>query len=60
MDTAAAMRQVRRRTRELERILQRHPQADPQVIWQTLILLEQSPIERLRGGLRRGRVFDFR
>jgi hypothetical protein len=40
--------------RKLQRILQRHPKADPENIWHTLLLLELPPIERLRRGLVRG------
>jgi hypothetical protein len=42
--------------RKLQRILQRHPLADPENIWHTLLLLELPPIERLRRGLVRGQI----
>ena len=60
MNAAAAKRRIRRRARELNRIVHQHPRVDPQVVWQTLVLLEQPPLERLLGGLRRGQVFNFR
>jgi hypothetical protein len=60
MKPAEIVRRMHQRTKQWERIRRRHPQADPDVIWQTLVLLEQPPIERLRGGLQRGQVSDFR
>ena len=37
-------------------ICRKHPDADFDNVWHTLTLLEQSPLERLRGSLRRARV----
>jgi len=39
----------------VQAVLEQHPQADPDNIRHTLILLEQPPIERLRRSLTRGR-----
>jgi hypothetical protein len=39
----------------VEAVLDQHPQADPDNVRHTLILLEQPPIERLRRSLIRGR-----
>ena len=36
-------------------VLDRHPEADPDNVRHTLILLEQPPLERLRRSLIRGR-----
>ena len=60
MNATAVERRIRRRARELEQIVRQHPRVDPHVVWQTLVLLDQPPIERLLGGLRRGRIFHFR
>jgi transcriptional regulator with XRE-family HTH domain len=44
------------RLRKAREICSRHPDADFHNVWHTLTLLEQSPLERLRGSLRRGRA----
>ena len=46
--------------RTVERIRDAHPEADPDNIRHTLILLEETPIERLRRALRRGRPIPVR
>ena len=39
----------------VQAVLAQHPQADPDNVRHTLILLEQPPLERLRRSLTRGR-----
>lgn len=34
-------------------ITRRHPQADPDNVWHTLVLLDEPPLQRLLRGLRR-------
>ena len=41
-------------------VLAVHPEADPDNVRHTLILLQQSPIERLRRSLTRGRALPQR
>ena len=41
-------------------VLDRHPEADPDNVRHTLILLEQPPLERLRRSLIRGRSIAHR
>ena len=43
----------RGRLDQLNRIMRQYPKANRENIWHTLVLLEQKPIERLRGALRR-------
>ena len=45
--------------RKLERILAAHPEAGRENVRHTLLLLEESPVERLERGLLRGRAFDL-
>ena len=40
----------------VQAVLAQHPQADPDNVRHTLILLEQPPLERLRRSLTRGRT----
>jgi len=51
-----ARRWARRLSTRVEKILMSHPDADPDNIRHTLILLEQSPLERLQRSLIRGRA----
>ena len=44
-----------RLTESVQSVLAQHPQADPDNVRHTLILLEQPPLERLRRSLTRGR-----
>jgi transcriptional regulator with XRE-family HTH domain len=44
---------------ELERVLNRHKQADRENVRHTLLLLQEEPIERLRRSLTRGQRLDF-
>ena len=41
------------------RILARHPQASFENVWHSLVLLEETPIERLRRSLLRGRASNL-
>jgi hypothetical protein len=43
----------------VRRVLAAHPDADPDNVRHTLILLEQPPLERLRRSLIRGRAAAF-
>ena len=45
--------------KQLEEIIQSHPEADRDNVWHTLLLLEQKPIERLQRGLLRAQKFNF-
>ena len=51
-----ARRWARRLSMRVEKIIAAHPQADPDNIRHTLILLEQPPLERLQRSLIRGRA----
>ncbi len=48
------LNEVKRLRRQVEKIIQSFPQADPENVWHTLILLKQKPIERLQRALQRG------
>jgi hypothetical protein len=56
----ALLRRHRARERALQRVLRRHPEADPDNVWHALVLLELPPVERLRRGLVRGRKVHLR
>lgn len=43
----------------LERILVRHPTANRENVWHTLLLLDESPVDRLERGLLRGTALDL-
>lgn len=45
--------------RRLERILAKHPAADRDNVWHTLLLLEEPPVDRMERGLVRGRALDL-
>ena len=45
---------------EARRIAARHPDADPDNIRHALILLDETPADRLRRALQRGRQLDLR
>jgi hypothetical protein len=47
---------ARRLTMRVGKVLAAHPQADPDNVRHTLILLEQPPLERLQRSLIRGRA----
>jgi hypothetical protein len=51
----AAQRWTRRLMARVQSVLAAHPQADPDNVRHTLILLEQPPLERLQKSLIRGR-----
>ena len=42
---------------ERDHIMSVEPDADPQIIWNTLLMLELTPLERLHQSLAHGRVF---
>jgi len=44
----------------MEQVLAAHPDADPDNVRHTLILLEQHPLERLQRSLIRGRTASVR
>ena len=54
--TTKAQRWARRLLARVERVLAAHPDADPDNVRHTLILLEQPPLERLQRSLIRGRA----
>ena len=56
LQEAAVLRRQRTRERRWQQIIRAHPEADPENIWHTLVLLELPPIERLRRGLLRGQT----
>jgi hypothetical protein len=53
---AQAKRWALRLSARVEKVLAAHPQADPDNVRHTLILLEQPPLERLQRSLIRGRA----
>jgi hypothetical protein len=55
-NAAQAGRWARRLSARVKKIIATHPQADPDNIRHTLILLEQPPLERLQRSLIRGRA----
>ena len=55
-NAAQAGRWARRLSTRVEKILGVHPDADPDNVRHTLILLEQPPLERLQRSLIRGRA----
>jgi hypothetical protein len=55
-NTAKAQRWARRLSLRVKKVLAAHPYADPDNVRHTLILLEQSPLERLQRSLIRGRA----
>jgi transcriptional regulator with XRE-family HTH domain len=59
-ETGSPADRIRTLASEARRIARRHPGSDPDNIRHTLLLLEESPADRLRRALRRGRPFDFR
>jgi lambda repressor-like predicted transcriptional regulator len=59
-DTPPAVERARELMDEVNRIVKRHPGADPDNIRHTLLLLDEEPIERLRRALRRGRPVNIR
>jgi len=56
IDPAKAKRWARRLTMRVQKVLAAHPYADPDNVRHTLILLEQSPLDRLQRSLIRGRA----
>ncbi len=52
----AAARWARRLSARVEHVLALHPEADPDNVRHTLILLELPPLERLQRSLIRGRA----
>lgn len=55
-NNAEAQRWARRLTMRVGKILAANPQADPDNVRHTLILLEQPPFDRLQRSLIRGRA----
>ena len=55
-NAAKASNWARRLTLRVQKVLAAHPQADPDNVRHTLILLEQPPLERLQRSLIRGRA----
>jgi hypothetical protein len=53
---AKSRRWARRLSTRVKKIVAAHPQADPDNVRHTLILLEQPPLERLQRSLIRGRA----
>lgn len=53
---AQAQRWATRLTARMRKVLAAHPEADPDNVRHTLILLEQPPLERLQRSLIRGRT----
>lgn len=53
---AKARRWARRLSARVGKVLAAHPDADPDNVRHTLILLEQPPLERLQRSLIRGRA----
>jgi hypothetical protein len=45
--------------REWLAITRRYPQADPDNVWHTLLLLDEPPFQRLQRGLRRAQGKDL-
>jgi hypothetical protein len=56
IDAAKASRWVHRLMMRVGKVLAAHPQANPDNVRHTLILLEQTPLERLQRSLIRGRA----
>jgi len=55
VNTAQAQRWARRLSARVTKIMAAHPDADPDNVRHTLILLEEPPLERLQRSLIRGR-----
>ena len=55
-NAAQAQRWARRLTARVTKIMAAHPNADPDNVRHTLILLEEPPLERLQRSLIRGRA----
>jgi len=55
-NTAKARRWALRLSARVQEVLAAHPEADPDNVRHTLILLEQPPLERLQRSLIRGRT----
>jgi hypothetical protein len=53
---ASAASRARRLSTRVEKVLAAHPDADPDNVRHTLILLEMPPVERLQRSLIRGRA----
>ena len=53
---AAVLCRHRARERRWRAIVRAHPEAYPDNVWHTLVLLELPPLERLRRGLLRGQA----
>ena len=56
INTPKARRWARRLAARVQQVLSIHPEADPDNVRHTLILLEQPPLERLQRSLIRGRA----
>lgn len=54
--TIKNQRWARRLSTRVQKVLALHPEADPDNVRHTLILLEQPPLERLQRSLIRGRA----
>ena len=52
-------KKIRRLTKIADKIMENHPKLDRENVWHTLLLLQESPIERLNRGLLRGQKYNF-
>lgn len=53
------VKKIQELRKKLGKIIEIYPEANPENIWHTLILLEEKPLERLKRGLLRGKKFNF-
>lgn len=52
-------KKIRRLTKIADKIMENHPKLDRENVWHTLLLLQESPIDRLNRGLLRGQKYNF-
>jgi hypothetical protein len=57
LSNAAAIRWGKKLAADVDDVMRRHPDADPDDVRHTLIALQSTPLERLNRSLRRGRGF---
>jgi hypothetical protein len=60
ISSAQARQWAEQLTASVQKVLAAHPDADPDNVRHTLILLEQPPLERLQRSLIRGRATTLR
>jgi hypothetical protein len=58
-DHADAITRARARLRRAQAVCEAEPEASFENVWHTLILLEESPLERLNRSLIRGRAITI-